>query len=1186
MVDTGAARNYIDPDFVNRHEIPWKDKEILREVTNANGELFAYNGGIVDKEVHIQNATTQGITYPITFDVLRLEGKTVILGKPWLKDRKPTVNWDTGQVTITVRSQPQRRKIRKKKQKEKNVQPDSTKETLRHKQWESRKAERATAEEPRLRPGIRHKQSNAIGVKQRHTLNLIRQEVHRMQEWQEASKVSGRLDNVPEQYRKYTKVFAEELETGVPEHSEWDHEICLVEGKKTHFLPIYNLSATELQTLKEYVEDNVRKGYIRRSTSPAGYPVMFVPKKNGKLRLVVDYRKLNDITIKDRTPLPLITEMRDRLHGKTIFTAMDLKGAYNLIRVKEGDEWKTAFRTKSGLFEYLVMPFGLTNAPATFQRMINNVLREFIDDFVVVYLDDILIFSDNEEQHTQHVHKVLQALQDAKLLVEPEKSHFHVQEVEFLGHIIAPNTIRMDPKKVAAVREWEEPTNVKEVQSFLGFANYYRRFIKGFGDITKSLTNLTKKDQPWKWEKEEQKAFDCVKERITNEPILITFDPDKTTIVETDASDFALGAVISQNDKDGIKKPIAFWSKKLSGPALRYPIYDKEFMAIVEAFKEWRHYLQGSKHKVIVYTDHRNIEYFATTQQLSARQVRYAETLSSFDYVIIHQKGSENGRADALSRRSDYEQEIPKETRQLFQKNTEGHYEPIQLNHVRETTTVETDDNFMHDNLMDQVETKYDEEELGKKGIHWDYDNFGFTYNLVKWVGPNMVQRCIRRIHDHPTTGHRGVFATMDKIRDYYDWPGIKQDVINYIKKCQLCNKTKASRHKPYGHLKQLQVPQRPWQSISWDFIVKLPRSKKPGSKDSFDSIFVIIDRLTKYAYFIAYNEATDAKDMATHFIEHIASQHGVPEEIISDRGSTFTSKFWQELAAQLGINHKLSTAYHPQTDGQTERVNQVVEQYLRCYINYDQDDWVKWLPLAQYCYNSTKSATTKISPFFANYGYEPKMWHNPRTGPMNQQAIIEAEHLKELHDAIQQEILFVNQKIKKYYDAKRSPEPIFGEGDMVYLSRRNIKTKRPSDKLDYKKLGPFRIIRKVSSVNYELDLPETMHCHPIFHIALLEPAEDDDEPTQDCIEVEAIEPEYEVEHILEYKVTREGQELYLVKWKGYDDSENTWEPPEHLENAKQKITQFRKAAEPPTRKPRDQRPQNPTNPKRTNRRR
>jgi len=1017
-------------------------------------------------------------------------------------------------------------------------------------------------------PGTRHKQSKGNDKKEKHYLNLLKAEViqtaRNLSGWKKGPSTpeeEERLKNIPEKYRKYEKLFREEPETGLPEHTEWDHEIQIINGEKTHFLPIYNLNIKELEELKAYIDENLRKGYIRPSKSSAGYPVMFVPKKNGKLRLVVDFRRLNAITVKDRTPLPLIAEMRDRLHGKNWFTALDLKGAYNLIRMKKGEEWKTAFRTKFGLFEYLVMPFGLTNAPATFQRMINHVLRDYIDKFVVVYLDDILIFSENEAEHEKHVHQVLQALQDAKLLVEPSKSKFHVQEVDFLGHTIRPNEIRMEKGKIAAVSEWKAPENVKDVQSFLGFANYYRRFIKDFGKIAKPLTDLTRKDIPFKFEKEETEAFEKIKNCILSEPVLATFNPELAIELETDASDFALGATIGQRDEKGVLHPIAFWSKKLSGPALRYPIYDKEFMAIVESFKEFRHYLMGSKHRVKVYTDHKNISYFATTQTLSARQIRYAETLSSFDYEIIHRKGSENGRADALSRKSEYEQEIPAAITQIFTINSEGKMvQKQQLNYIHMD---KPEMQFLDELVRYQVDAKKPKDVINMGRINDPV----YEWKGKVWIPDEAMTMVIQKHHDHPLMGHPGIRKTCERINKFYNAPRLRQHVEEYIKNCNTCNKAKPARHKPYGHLKPLPVPKRPWESISWDFIVKLPKSREPGTKNSYDSIFVIVDRLTKFAYFIPYNEATDAKDMAYYFLKHIVSQNGLPDEIISDRGSTFASKFWQELTAQLGIKSKLSTAYHPQTDGQTERTNQTLEQYLRCFVNYEQNDWVKWLPIAQIAYNSSKSETTKQTPYYANKGFEPPFNKELLPGPGCEKGMIEADRMKELHDALHKEISFVQQKMKTFYNRKRLEGPTFREGDMVYVHRTNIKTTRPSDKLDYKKLGPFPVLRKISDVNYEIELPETMRIHNIFHIALLEKAPNG-EPAEENIEVLPVEPEYEVEKILEYKVNGKGEERYLIKWKGYDENENTWEPPENLSNAGKLVKLFH---QPKKKSPRNQ---------------
>jgi transposase InsO family protein len=954
--------------------------------------------------------------------------------------------------------------------------------------------------------------------------NLWHREARRMKKQEELDKPKkDRMEYIPEEYQVYKKLFKETLETGLPQHSQWDHEISIIEGGEPAFHKLYNLTEPQLQTLREYIDDMMAKGYIRLSTSSAGYPVMFVPKKNGKLRLVVDYRQLNKITRKDRTPLPLITELRDRLQGKQWFTALDLKGAYNLIRIKEGDEWKTAFRTKFGLYEYLVMPFGLTNAPATFQRMINQVLREYLDIFVVVYLDDILIFSDDYETHGEHVHKVLKKLEDANLLVEPEKSQFFVKEVNFLGHTIRPNEIRMEKGKIAAVAEWEEPTNVKEVQAFLGFANYYRRFIKDYGKIASPLHDLTKKDGTFRWTTKQQDAFYDIKNRITSEPVLRMFDPTKEVELETDASDFAIGAQISQKDDEGRLHPVAFYSKKLHGAELNYPIYDKEFMAIMRAFEEFEHYCLGTLHKVKVYTDHKNIQYFATTQQLNGRQIRYAEYLSQFDYEIIHRKGSENGRADALSRKPEYEETVPKTNGQLFSANDKGHLVQKSLGAaLKETAHAKVQ--------MDAIP------ELGK-------------------LQEEARMALIKEIHEHPLSGHQGVKKTFDRIRRHHDYPGLRKDVQTVVSECDTCARIKSARHKPYGELKPVRVPERPWQSVAFDHIVKLPKSREPMTGVEYDSVLVVIDRLTKYGHFIPYKEASSAEDLAYQFLRHVVSHHGLPEEIISDRGTTFASKFWQSLMAQMGTKHKLSTAYHPQSNGQTERLNQTLEQYLRAYVNYEQDNWVQLLPTAQIAYNSSVQESTQLSPMYANYGYEPEFLNRTiLDGPDAPAAILTKETLHSLHAEMKTELEFIQERMKKYYDKTRLKGPILKEGDKVYLLRKNITTTRPSDKLDYKKLGPFKILKKKSDTNYELSLPDTMHIHPVFHISLLEKAPanapDQDHP------IEVYEEEFEPEKILKKEV-RNGQTFYLVKWKNYDEKDNTWEPVKHLTNCRHLITKF-----------------------------
>ncbi|KAF4455366.1 pol polyprotein [Fusarium austroafricanum] len=634
VINCGAKKNFIDPQIVTKLQLPWKPKQQPYPLVNAEGQPFDYNNGIIDKEIDHLKVLIQGKNQGVDFDILPLGPTDILLGMPWLKRVNLHIDWPTGQVTIPSNTDRDDRTITTNNERS-QAQTEEDSKGMRE------------SKDPPIPKGTRHQYTKGKKRRNRQILGMAEAR------WPKNETTQDRLHNVPLEYRRYEKLFSEELKT-----------------KK-----IYNLNEKELTTLRDYLETELAKGNIRISTSSAGFPVMFVPKKNGKLRLIVDYRRLNALTIKDRTPLPLITELKDRLRGKQIFTALDLKGAYNLIRIKEGDEWKTAFRTKFGLYEYLVMPFGLTNAPATFQRMINNVLRQYLDVFVVCYLDDILIFSNNEEEHKEHIHKVLQALQDANLLVEPEKSYFHVQEVDFLGCTITPGEIKMQRKKISAVADWPTPKTVKEVQSFLGFANYYRRFIKDFSKIANPLTELTKKDKNFEWEPIAQDAFTQLQQAILSEPILIMFDPNREVELETDSSDFALGGQIRQRDNQGKLHPIAFYSHKLHGAELNYPIYDKEFLAIVNCFKEFRHYLMGSMHQIKVYTDHQNISHFATTQELNRRQLRYAEYLCEFDFIIIHRKGSDNRRADAISRQPDYNTGTPKTKEQLLEKNKKGEYQ-------------------------------------------------------------------------------------------------------------------------------------------------------------------------------------------------------------------------------------------------------------------------------------------------------------------------------------------------------------------------------------------------------------------------------------------------------------------------------------------------------------------------------
>ena len=425
---------------------------------------------------------------------------------------------------------------------------------------------------------------------------------------------------IPPEYADFASLFSEEESWSLPPHRPYDHSIPLRDGASPAFGPLYTQSHRELQVLREWLDDNLEKGFIRASSSPAASPILFVKKPDGELRLCVDFRDLNQKTIKNRYPLPLFRETLMRLHKAKVFTKLDVRSAYNLIRMAPGEEWKTAFRTRYGLYESLVMPFGLTNAPASFQHFINDTLHEYLDVFCTAYLDDILIYSENPKEHTDHVRLVLTALSGAGLNLKPEKCEFRRSTVKYLGMIISDSGCGVDPAKVATIQEWATPRNVKDIQSFLGFANFLRRFVQGYSGIAAPITRLTRKDTPFKWGREQQDAFDELKQAFTTAPVLRHFDPDLPTTIETDASDYVSAGIMSQPDREGRLHPVAYFSKKHSLAECNYEIHDKELLAIIRCFEEWRPELEGSPCPVRVLTDHRNLEYFITKKLLNRRK--------------------------------------------------------------------------------------------------------------------------------------------------------------------------------------------------------------------------------------------------------------------------------------------------------------------------------------------------------------------------------------------------------------------------------------------------------------------------------------------------------------------------------------------------------------------------------------
>ena len=412
---------------------------------------------------------------------------------------------------------------------------------------------------------------------------------------------------------------------------------------------LYNLSVPEKETMRNYISESLASGIIRPSSSPVAAGFFFVAKKDGSLRPCIDYRQFNAITVRNRYPLPLLSSTFEPLTHATIFTKLDLRNAYHLVRIREGDEWKTGFNTHLGHFEYLVMPFGLTNAPAVFQALVNDVLRDLLNVSVVVYLDDILIFSRTATEHTRHVHQVLQCLLENRLFVKAERCKFSTTSVEFLGQVLEEGRVRADHKKIRAVEEWPRPTDCTQLRRFLGFSNFYRQFIRDFSRVAAPLSALTSTSCPYAWTSAAEEAFLALKGLFTMAPVLVFPDPSRQFIVEVDASDTGIGAVLSQRSgEDQQVHPVAFLSRRFSPAESNYDVGNRELLAVHAALEEWRHWLEGAQQPVLIWTDHKNLTYIRDAKRLG-RQARWALMFSRFNFTLTYRPGSKNVRADACS---------------------------------------------------------------------------------------------------------------------------------------------------------------------------------------------------------------------------------------------------------------------------------------------------------------------------------------------------------------------------------------------------------------------------------------------------------------------------------------------------------------------------------------------------------
>ena len=908
MIDSGADGNFMDRSFALRNKLPLTKKQSPISVVGIDGRPLV--SGNITEECQVEllcktsdsNYHVEGKT---TFSAISSPNHDVILGLPWLRLHHPSIDWKTSTLSfnsehcsrhceflrkdpLTFQNQPaQSAKSVPSTSELTSVRstsaPKSVPSTSELKSVRSTSAPKSVSSTSELKSVSSTSELKSATLEENYEhlsdLDVNEEEVCQIAALDEQSCEEDFSDNsdslsqsdsedlweaipsdvqqlVPPEYADYLDVFSEAKAKELPPHRPYDCAIELVSEKDNPPCgQIYPLSPDEDKLMQEYISENLACNFIRPSTSSAGASVFFVEKEKGKTkvhgkppkkRLVVNYKGLDKLTKKFRYPLPLIETMFDQLHSAKVFTKIDLRSAYNLLRIREGDEWKTAFRTKYGLFEYLVMPFGLANAPAYFQRFVNDTFANMKDKFVVIYLDDFLIYSPDEASHREHVRAVLQRLRENRLFAKAEKCQFSVPALKFLGYHVSAHGRRSDEDKVKAVKDWPTPRNRKEVQCFIGLANYLRKFIEGFSKMALPLNSLLKKGAPFEWNKITQQAFENLKKAISSAPVLMHVDQTRPIWIETDASDFALGCILMQKDDNDQLKPCAFYSRGLEPAEINYSTHDKELLAIKVAFGVWRHYLEGAPHQITVISDHQGLEQLDKVEVMNARHARWSILFKRFNFVIKYRPGKKHNQADALSRRPD------------FYPNPR-HSIPASRQRILGPDVVQLASVFQGRSFSERVKRALPSDAFFQDRTSWDgKTGFAHIKGILYFEGRlyvpegNIRLDVLKACHDSRLAGHLGQRKTLELVTRSFWWPALENSVKQYCETCNICVAAKSSRHKPHGLLMPLQAPEGPWTSISMDFIVELPESA------GMTAIFVVVDRFTKMVHFVPTRITTE----------------------------------------------------------------------------------------------------------------------------------------------------------------------------------------------------------------------------------------------------------------------------------------------------------------------------------------
>ncbi|GJV27315.1 hypothetical protein Tco_1383763 [Tanacetum coccineum] len=814
---------------------------------------------------------------------------------------------------------------------------------------------------------------------------------------------------------------------------------------------------------------------------------------------------------------------------------IDLRSGYHQLRVREEDIPKTAFRTQYGHYEFQVMSFSLTNAPAMFMDLMNWVCKPYLDKFVIIFIDDILIYSKSKKEHEEHLRQILKLLKKEELYAKFSKCELWISRVRFLGHVIDCRGIHVDPAKIESIRDWASPKTPTEIHQFLGLTGYYRKFIEGFSKIAKTMTKLTQKGVKFDWGDKQEAAFQLLKQKLCSAPILALPEGSEDFIAYCDASKKGLGAVLMQREK-----VISYASRQLKIHEKNYTTRDLELGAVVFALKIWRHYLYGTK--CTVFTDQKSLQHILDQKELNMRQRRWLELLSDYDCEIRYHPGKANVVADALSRK---EREPPLRVRALVM--TIGLDLPKQI--LKAQIKAQKPENIKSEDVGGMlVENSKDPEELRTEKLEPRADGT-LCLNGRSWLPcyDDLRTVIMHESHKSKYSIHPGSDKMYQDIKKLYWWPNMKANIATYVSKCLTCAKVKTKHKRPSGLLVQPDIPQWKWNNITMDFVTKLLKSSQ-----GYDTIWVIIDRLIKSAIFMSMRETDPLDKLARMYLKEVVTKYGIPVSIICDRDPRFSSNFWNLLQKALGISLDMSTAYHPETDRQSERTIQTLKDMLRaCVIDFG-NGWVKHLPLVEFSYNNSYHASIKAAPFEALYGRKcrsPVCW-----AEVGQVQLTGPELVQESTERIiqiKQRIQTARDRQKSYADLKRKPME-FQVGDKVMLKVspwKGVVRFGKRGKLNPRYVGPFKVLKKVGAVAYKLELPQELsRVHNTFHVSNLKKCYSDDplvvplEGLQVDDKLHFVEEPVEVMDREVKQLRRSRVPIVKVRWNSRRGPEFTWE--------------------------------------------